>query len=93
MAKPKIDPEKLYTTREVAALAGRTDKVGINSVNMLLNRRNIGQIIGDRRIIQGTDVPGALELLKSATPGNPEWIEAGEAKKKVKRPKGRKSTS
>lgn len=71
---------KLFGTREIAALAGRTDPKGVKSVGMILARHNIGQIIGGGRVIQGHDVARALELIKIARRGNPVWIEAGSKK-------------
>lgn len=69
----KIDSDKLYSTRDIATMSGRVGRKGVASVSALLKRHNIGQLVGCYRVVPGTEVPRALELIRGARSGNPNW--------------------
>jgi hypothetical protein len=86
MKRLAIDPAKLYSTREIAELAGNSDDKAIARISILLKRHDIGRIYARNRLVEGTRVAEALELIARARSGNPEWIEVGEkSAKKAKR--------
>lgn len=82
MQRPKIDPDEFYSTRQIAELAGRNTTTGIRSVSMLLLRHNIGRILGNSRVVPGSEVPRVLTLIETAKRDNPDPGKARKGKRK-----------
>jgi len=68
-APPALDPDKIYSTADVARLAGLTTA----EVSVTLSRHALGQIVGRSRVLTAPQVRQALDLLQARRVGNPQF--------------------
>lgn len=68
---------KIYNVGDVAEAAG----VDVRKVSYMLTKHGIGSVVRNRRQLTADELQHAVEMLKNAKPGNPDfgtkWIGGG----------------
>ncbi len=82
---------ELYSTAQVAKLLNaRGVECNVNQVRLVCSRRQIGQIVGDSRILTDEQIDLVEVAIRSAKVGNPNFVPTKKTKLRVEKSKGSK---
>jgi len=82
---------ELYSTAQVAKLLNaRGVECNVNQVRLVCSRRQIGQIVGDSRVLTDEQINLVEVAIRSAKVGNPNFVPTKKTKPRVEKSKGPK---